>query len=316
MRILDSYYNFLEKNRYRDIISLIESLTIAIIIALLIRQFVVSSFVIPTASMESTLIKGDFLIGTKYDWGAKIPFSNRRLPSFGKVHSDDVIIFQSSFPPYDDYIKRCVALPGDTIEYRNKEVFINDNKIAFTGSINKDPLLVSHRDNFGPYVIPKKGDMLYLDTNSIQSASFFINLIAQENPDTKIEIEHSFNVGGTIMKEIDLTTEKIIADEFAKDYYAFNILIIKLKKLNQKILNADISLITKVKLNGEYTTKYQTKSDSYFMLGDNRDYSIDSRYWGFVSYRSLRAKPMLILANLKLSGMFHGSRLHRIGHIK
>ena len=312
MRILDSYYNFIEKSRYGNVVSFVESVTIAIIIALLIRQFVVASFVIPTASMENTLLKGDFLIGTKFDWGAEIPFSDSRLPSFGKVSRDDVIIFQSSFPPYDDYIKRCVALPGDTLECSNKKLFINGQQ-AFHNKliVHNDSASVSQRDNFGPYVVPKKGDTIELDTNSIQSASFFVNLLLQENPYATIEVEHVFNVGGTMMKEIDLTTEKIVANDFAKEYYSYNILQNKLKQLNKKILNANISLMSKVKYNGEYITKYTTKSDSYFMLGDNRDNSIDSRYWGYVSYQNLRAKPMLILANVKLSLMFS-----RIGHVQ
>jgi len=124
------------KNSMRETL---EAVAIALLAALLLRAFVVQAFRIPTGSMKDTLLVGDFLLVNKFVYGvrtpdsiplidAEIPFM--RLPSFKSPNRGDVVVFKH--PPFPkpgdqilDYIKRCIAVGGDTIEIRGTEVFVN-----------------------------------------------------------------------------------------------------------------------------------------------------------------------------------------------
>jgi signal peptidase I len=112
----------------------VESIVIALILALLIRQFIVQAFKIPTGSMRMTLIEGDRILVNKFIYGAKFPFTDFRLPSLRKPKRGDVIVFMYPEDPKKDFIKRLVALPGETIEIRNGNIYID-------GKLNAEPLI-------------------------------------------------------------------------------------------------------------------------------------------------------------------------------
>lgn len=111
-----------------------ESIVIALILALFIRQFIVQAFKIPTGSMRMTLIEGDRILVNKFIYGAKFPFTDFRLPSLRKLKRGDVIVFMYPEDPKKDFIKRLVALPGETIEIRNGNIYID-------GKLSADPLI-------------------------------------------------------------------------------------------------------------------------------------------------------------------------------
>jgi signal peptidase I len=93
---------------------------LAVILALIIKTSIVEAYKIPTASMEDTLLVGDFLLANKFVYGARVPLVNWRLPAVSDPEPGDVVIF--IFPGDDNgtkYIKRCVGTPGDTIEVRD-----------------------------------------------------------------------------------------------------------------------------------------------------------------------------------------------------
>lgn len=79
--------------------------------------------------MESTLMAGDFLFVNKFVYGARVPFTDYRLPSFDEVEHGDIIVFKYPEDRSLNYIKRCVALPGDTLEIRNRELFVNGSRV-------------------------------------------------------------------------------------------------------------------------------------------------------------------------------------------
>jgi signal peptidase I len=103
-----------------------ESIGIAVAIALLLRAFVVEAFQIPSGSMIPTLEVGDHIFVAKFSYGLGIPFTNKKVFEYSSPNRGDVIVFKYPLDPSTDYIKRVVGLPGDRLELRQNEVFIND----------------------------------------------------------------------------------------------------------------------------------------------------------------------------------------------
>ena len=140
----------------------IKAILFAVVLALFIRTFVLQAFRIPTGSMEDTLLVGDFLLANKFVYGAQIPFTHVRLPGLRDPMPNDIVIFQYPEDPSRDFIKRIVAGPGQTVEIRDKILFVNDKRsIDPAKSKYIDPRIISNRDagsirdNFGPAIVPK-----------------------------------------------------------------------------------------------------------------------------------------------------------------
>ena len=119
------------KNAIREYI---EAFAVAIIAALILRAFVIQAFRIPTGSMKDTLLVGDFLLVNKFVYGAKTPgriplldikLPSFRFPKFKEPQRGDIIVFKYPKDPKVDYIKRCIAMGGDTLEIRNGVAFVN-----------------------------------------------------------------------------------------------------------------------------------------------------------------------------------------------
>ncbi|MCM8780876.1 MAG: signal peptidase I [Candidatus Omnitrophica bacterium] len=107
----------------------IESIVIAFILAMIIRTFVVQAFKIPTGSMRPTLMEGDIILVNKFIYGAKIPFTDFRLPAVRQPERGDVIVFVYPQDPKKDFIKRLVAKEGETVEIRNGTLYINEQPL-------------------------------------------------------------------------------------------------------------------------------------------------------------------------------------------
>jgi len=106
-----------------------ESIVIAVILALFIRTFVVQAFKIPTGSMEENLLIGDHLLVNKFVFGPTASALERILLPTGTIRRDDVIVFKYPEEPDRDFIKRVIGLPGETVELRDKQVYINGRKL-------------------------------------------------------------------------------------------------------------------------------------------------------------------------------------------
>jgi len=140
----------------------LKAIVFAVVIALFIRTFVVQAFRIPSGSMEDTLLVGDFLLANKFIYGAHIPFTHTNLPALREPQPNDVVIFQYPDDPSRDFIKRIVAGPGQTVEIRNKVLFVDDKRtVDPVKSKYVDPRIIksddanSIRDNYGPAIVPK-----------------------------------------------------------------------------------------------------------------------------------------------------------------
>lgn len=134
----------------------IEALVIAIVLALIIRTFIVQAFKIPSGSMEPTLLIGDHLLVNKFIYGTTIPFTDKKVLKFKTPERGDVIVFKYPVDPKKDFIKRVIGVEGDKIFIKNKKIFINDKPYKDEKGVYTDRhLLHGPRDNFGPVTVPK-----------------------------------------------------------------------------------------------------------------------------------------------------------------
>jgi signal peptidase I len=248
---------------------LIKILISLLILALVLKIFVVDAFKIPTSSMKDTLLEGDFLLVNKTAYSIstphQIPFLGKRLPrteliATGNPAFNDVIAFEIPANIYDpaseEYsilIKRIIGLPGDTIELKNQELYINSQKYRTPSfikinlnetpieNVNKDLFPYNNKwslENYGPIVVPKKGMKVELDPQNI--------LLWQNAINT--------------------------------DYGA-------------KVISVEGTVIN---LNKQPIRDYIFEKDYYFVLGDNRKNSIDSRYFGYIPKEWIIGKAFMI----------------------
>ncbi len=144
----------------------VEAIVLAILLTVVIRGLVVQAFRIPTGSMENTLLVGDFLFVNKVVYGSEIDIGAAghrviyyRFPAVRQPHRGDVIVFRYPDDPSRDFIKRCVAVEGQTVQIKDKVLYVNDQPRVEPYIIHSDdktlPATISARDNFGPMVVPK-----------------------------------------------------------------------------------------------------------------------------------------------------------------
>ncbi|MBK8014007.1 MAG: signal peptidase I [Deltaproteobacteria bacterium] len=119
---VDRVFAFARKSPAREYA---ESIVLALLIAGLLRAFVVEAFKIPTGSMIPTLAVGDHIFVNKFSYGLKLPFTRFWFTQWGQPNRGDVIVFQYPLDPSTDYIKRVVAVAGDRVHVRGHDVFVN-----------------------------------------------------------------------------------------------------------------------------------------------------------------------------------------------
>jgi signal peptidase I len=269
-----------------------DSFLVALLIALAIRAVIIYPFRIPTGSMEDTLLVGDFLLANKFtygirspDWigipytkiGFKIPFF--RTPGFRKPQKGDVVIFKWPRDITLNYIKRCVGVSGDTIVVRDKHLFVNgkafpdapkskfiyDLRPAGFEEYDIYPPRAGNRDNYGPVRVPAPGDTFRF-TGSNRSRWFErLQVILYE--------------GNRILALYGGEKIPLTLDNLGQWPAAI-----------QKLAPAEILVNGKPLDAGVYTVKGR----HYFMMGDNRDNSLDSRYWGYLPERLVVGEALVI----------------------
>jgi signal peptidase I len=135
-----------------------EAIIIALLLALVIRAFVIQAFKIPSGSMKPTLLVGDHILVNKFIYGIKLPYWNKELFHIGQPKRQDVIVFRYPVDPSKDFIKRVIGLPGDTVRIQNKQVLVNDQPLSEPYAVYSDsrilPASASPRDNMGPLEVP------------------------------------------------------------------------------------------------------------------------------------------------------------------
>lgn len=133
----------------------VKAIATALILALIIRTYIVQAFKIPSGSMIPTLLVGDHLLVNKFIYGTPIPFSDSRAAVFTKPKRGDIIVFKYPEDPARDFIKRVIGIEGDMVEERDKQVYVNGKPLKEQYIQHTDKgTSSSPRDNFGPYLVP------------------------------------------------------------------------------------------------------------------------------------------------------------------
>ncbi|MCH7401777.1 signal peptidase I [Belliella kenyensis] len=339
----------------------IDALVFAVVAASLIRWLLLEPFTIPTASMEKSLLVGDFLFVSKMHYGTRVPKTPLqmplthqkiwgtdinsyldwielpywRLPGFTSVKRNDVVVF--NYPaeyeyPVDlktNYIKRAVAVPGDLLEIKKSQVYINGvaepspPKLQLSYDLLTDKRLSIdffednniNRDSFYPFD-NGAGYLIYATADDVQNLekSPAVNDVtpridregmgdARVFPDGAYFGWNKDNYGPL---EIPGKGFTITLDEENMAKYAFTIEKYEGHK-NLEVRN------NKLFIDNQEITEYTFKQNYYFMMGDNRHDSLDSRYWGFVPEDHIVGKAWFLWLSLdKHKSMFSKIRWNRI----
>jgi len=215
-----------------------------ILIVFFIRSFLVEPFKIPSGSMIPTLQVGDFILVNKFTYGIRLPIVNKKIVQLNDPQRGDVMVFHYPENPSLDYIKRVVGLPGDTVEYRNKRLWING--------------VEQHQQPDGDY-------------NYVETGLNFVH--TEKRIETLGEHKHEVLVNPEV-PTLHLNAVAVFE--------------------GQENCSYDDDMV-----------RCKVPEGHYFMLGDDRDNSRDSRYWGFVPDRQIVGKAFFIWMNF--------SDLKRIG---
>jgi signal peptidase I len=162
-----------------------EAFVVAVILAILIRAVLVQAFKIPSSSMEPTLLVGDHILVNKFIYGLRVPFTTDRWPRFSDPGRGDVIVFTFPEDRTKDFIKRVVAVGGDTVEVRNKKVILNgkevENPHAYYGDHRILPPVQGPRDNMPLRRVPEGYLFVMGDNRDFSHDSRFWGLVPVED---------------------------------------------------------------------------------------------------------------------------------------
>ena len=320
------------------IISEIKSLLALILIVLLLKETVIELYIVPTTSMERNILKGDMLVGSRFAYGMKVPqkiwvpftaisiptfLPEYRFPTFKKVERGDVVVFEYPRDIVYKYVKRCIGLPGDTISIKDREVYVNGNVSILPdgGQFLMDTYMSSdlidneiflgvpgNKDQYPEITIPKKGDTFNLDES--MNWKFLLPIILYEGNSVElIYEEQKFNFTNDSPRDIFRRTgDRSIFKNYVPTEGAtlINPWSSMFKKEYIKYLYINGKPITEV-------DSYTVKQDYFWMMGDNRDNSEDSRYWGFVPESHILGQPVITWFSINLDNYF--PRIARIGKI-
>lgn len=149
-----------------------EAIILAIVIAFFIRTFVIQAYKIPSGSMKPTLLIGDHILVSKFNYGIHLPLIRSTLIPVGTPKRGDIVVFIYPEDRSKDFIKRLIGLPGDTIEIRDKKIFVNGLPWNDAYGVNVDNMVipgsVQPRDNFGPVTVPE-GSLFVMGDNHDES---------------------------------------------------------------------------------------------------------------------------------------------------
>ena len=380
------------------------SMTFAIIAATIVHTYFIQPFIIPTGSLEKSLLIGDFLFVSKFHYGARLPttaiampmvhdtiplLKTRsylkkpqipffRIPGFQKIKRNDIVVFnwpadtvrqffvketgvEKPIDKKSNYVKRCVGMPGDTLEILNSEILINNKKskmpewarIQFTYNIHKKEGVSSRKlkelgvddftrkfkinnitqnslDKLIPYIMGTQGNSINNFSVITGPKGLPIKLIADLGLEVKELISKSKIINATIdqvntikksnnfdsitrnVNEIKTYNESYFPNRITFNWNQDNFGPIIIPKKGDKIIldNKTYPLYKKIIeeyennsvirksnvfiINNKKVDHYYFKQNYYWMMGDNRHKSEDSRYWGFVPYDHIMGKPIFI----------------------
>jgi len=349
-----------------------ESIVFAVIAATLLRWSVVEAYVIPTPSMENSLLVGDYLFVSKFHygtrtpgtllelplmhqkiWGTSIPsylpwiqLPTYRLPGISSIKRGDVVVFhvppislnEGVLHPVDqktNYVKRCVGIAGDRVEIHDKVVFANGERVpdppqmkfgylAFANDeITQRNLARLKLKKYDCKFLGRSEDgqavyKLFLTTkqvDEIRSMPYFKSVIedyTRSEPDASIfpsRARRQWNADyyGPII--VPRKGMKMIFNDSTLNIYGE---VIRLYDHNKNAVIRENKLF----IDGRLVTEYTFAQNYYFMMGDNRHDSWDSRYWGFVPEDHIVGKALFVFMSIDdQADLLYKIRWNRILHL-
>lgn len=307
-----------------------DALLFAAIAALIIRTFFFEAYRIPTPSMEKTLMTGDFLIVSKMSYGPRtpmvlgIPFTNihmsgvvlpwTRLPGLTEIKRNDIVVFNypidlAPIAAKTNYVKRAVGMPGDTLSMADNQLFVDGEPAEYFAGIQRTyEVRVRDRVRLSAAKVKAAGGRLY---QTQQSGVYRINMtrevaetISQWPEVTEVnsfvlpegfneydQRPFSFSSGFVNHHHLSPTVVPFEGQTVTltpENYHVYEDILTRYED-NTVVRNGD-----QFTINGEQTNEYTIQQNYYFMMGDNRDNSEDSRFWGFVPQTHIVGKAGLI----------------------
>ncbi|HMB90086.1 MAG TPA: signal peptidase I [Rhodothermales bacterium] len=309
----------------------IKILLIALVAALLLRTFVLEGFRIPTESMEKSLLVGDFVLVSKLHYGPRLPLTIGvpltdwylhnaslpyvRLPGFTQVERGDAIVFNYpvDLAPVDrrvHYIKRVVALPGDSLTLRDKQLYVNGTWVAPLPTMQQrwhtqmDSAAIFPLDSlraYGATQVTRLGRTV--DQLAFEATEEVATKVAQwpqvqhvtpyvqdDNPSFGLRV---FPIGSGFGHDnygplhVPQRGDTVVVN--AETWLQYKELITRHEGHQARLLPNGVA-----EIDGVPTAQYVVEQDYYFVMGDNRDSSVDSRVWGFVPRDHIVGKAVLI----------------------
>ncbi|MCK9231261.1 MAG: signal peptidase I [Syntrophales bacterium] len=171
-----------EKSKIQEYV---EAIILAILIAFFIRTFVIQAFKIPSGSMKPTLLIGDHILVNNFIYGVKVPYLRSTILPFREPKRGDIVVFIYPEDRSKDFIKRVVGVAGDTLEIRNKKIFLNGLPYDDKHGVYVDdfiiPGAIQPRDNFAPVTVPKESLFVMGDNRDQSYDSRFWGFVEQKD---------------------------------------------------------------------------------------------------------------------------------------
>lgn len=162
-----------------------EVIFFALLIAFFVRTFIVQAFTIPSGSMKPSLQIGDFLLTNKLAYGIRVPLIDKFILRFAPPEQGDMLVFQFPLDRSKDFIKRVIAVPGDSVEIKNKQLFVNEilqeHEFAVFADENILPAGISTRDNLPRFIVPEDSFFVMGDNRDQSHDSRFWGFVKRDD---------------------------------------------------------------------------------------------------------------------------------------
>jgi signal peptidase I len=359
-----------------------DAVLFAVVAATLIRWLIMEPFVIPTASMENSLLVGDFLFVSKFHYGTRttstplqvplthqkiwltnipsyseaIKLPNYRLPGITEIKRGDVVVFnvpgieENNFEnpdqntwidyPVDlktNYVKRCVGVAGDILSIQNQKLYRNgtpvDNpeEMQYLYTVTSKVIInernlknwgLSVDDIAGNYYAQNDGTYIYHfhltdeRLEAVRAATYILSVVPYESTSKSVfPYFHDNKSSGKAARWSEANFGPLwIPKEGAVIPINDSTLAIYGETIERYDHNENVVIENgKLTIDGKEITEYTFKQDYYFMMGDNRNNSLDSRFWGFVPADHIVGKALFIwFSTDKEGGVLNKIRWSRI----